>query len=137
MFPYSRLAWYGIWLGRLSVPSIVTPSFATTWPGSVTSTLPPVSAAMSTITEPGFIARTISALTSFGAGRPGTAAVVIRMSAAATRSASSSCWRRCTSAETSFAYSPEPEPSPSCCTSICTNFAPKLSTSSLTAGRTS
>ena len=66
---------------------------------------------MSTITEPGRIARTISARDSFGAGRPGTAAVVITQSAAATRSASSSRWRRCCSSESSFAYSPEPPPS--------------------------
>src|SRR5688500_14473112 len=87
LFAYSRLEWKGIWLGRLSVASIVTPSFTVTVPGAVSSQFPPVSAAMSTTTEPGRMARTISALTSLGAGRPGTAAVVITMSAAATRSA--------------------------------------------------
>ena len=104
LFAYSRLAWNGIWLGRLSVPSIVTPSRTTTSPGSVSSQLPPVSAAMSTSTEPGRMRATISAVMSFGAGRPGTAAVVITQSAAATRSASSSRWRRWSSSESSFAY---------------------------------
>ncbi len=108
LFAYSRLAWKGIWLARLSVPSIVTPSRTTTSPGSVSSQLPPVSAAMSTITEPGLMRATISAVMSFGAGRPGTAAVVMTQSAAATRSASSSRWRRWSSSESSFAYWPEP-----------------------------
>ena len=44
-------------------------------PGRVSSQLPPVSAARSTMTLPGFIPSTIAALTIFGAGRPGTAAV--------------------------------------------------------------
>src|SRR5689334_1112424 len=85
LLAYSRLAWKGSWLGRLSVPSIRTPPRSTTAPGSVSAQLPPVSAARSTITDPGRIERTISSLTSFGAGRPGTAAVVITQSAAATR----------------------------------------------------
>ena len=56
---------------------IVTPCLTTTWPGSVSSQLPPCSAARSTITLPGFIERTISALISFGAGLPGMSAVVM------------------------------------------------------------
>ena len=52
----------------------------TSSPGSVSSQLPPVSAARSTITEPGRIARTAAAVTSFGAGRPGIAAVVMTTS---------------------------------------------------------
>ena len=48
------------------------------------STFPPLSAARSTTTEPGFIALTMSRVTSSGAGRPGTAAVVMRTSDFAT-----------------------------------------------------
>ena len=55
----------------------------TTSPATEPSTLPPLSAARSTTTEPGFICSTISRVTSIGACRPGTAAVVIRASAAA------------------------------------------------------
>ena len=47
---------------------------------AVSSQLPPVSAARSTITEPGRIASTADAGISFGAGRPGIAAVVITAS---------------------------------------------------------
>ena len=43
--------------------------------------------ARSTSTEPGFIDLTISALTSFGAGRPGIKAVVMTMSCFLTCSA--------------------------------------------------
>jgi hypothetical protein len=39
-----------------------------------------LAAAMSTITEPGFIDATISAVISRGAGRPGMSAVVMTMS---------------------------------------------------------
>ena len=49
----------------------------TSSPGCEPSTLPPVSAARSTTTEPGFMPSTIAAVTSSGAARPGTAAVVI------------------------------------------------------------
>ncbi len=62
-------------------------------PGRVSSQLPPVSAARSTITEPARIRRTISAVTRMGALRPGMAAVVITTSEAATRSPISSRWR--------------------------------------------
>ena len=44
------------------------------------STLPPVAAAMSTMTEPGRMATTIEAVISRGAGRPGMRAVVMTMS---------------------------------------------------------
>ena len=47
--------------GRFVRPTSVTPSRSTTSPGSVSSQLPPVSAARSTITEPGRIARTADA----------------------------------------------------------------------------
>ena len=58
-------------------------------PGWVSVQLPPCSAAMSTITEPGFIVCTIVSVTSRGAGRPGIRAVVITMSACAIRLATS------------------------------------------------
>jgi hypothetical protein len=61
--------------------------------GSVSGQLPPCGAARSTITEPGFIALTISSVTSTGAARPGISAVVITMSACATRLATSAFWR--------------------------------------------
>ena len=60
---------------------MVTPlGVVITSPGLVNSTLPPRSAARSTITEPGCIDSTIALLTSFGAGRPGISAVVMTMS---------------------------------------------------------
>ena len=59
---------------------MVTPCLTTALPGSVSSQLPPCSAAMSTMTLPGFIDCTISAVISFGAGLPGISAVVMMMS---------------------------------------------------------
>ena len=44
------------------------------------ATLPPEPAAMSTMTDPGFIEATISSVISRGAGRPGMRAVVMMMS---------------------------------------------------------
>src|SRR6478736_5302401 len=61
---------------------IVTPCLTTALPGSVSSQLPPCSPAMSTITLPGFMDFTMSAVMSFGAGLPGMSAVVMMMSAA-------------------------------------------------------
>ncbi len=58
----------------------MTPCFTTEAPGSVSSQLPPCSAAMSTITLPGFMLLTISAVMSLGAGLPGISAVVMMMS---------------------------------------------------------
>ena len=49
-------------------------------PATVPSTLPPFAAAMSTITEPGFIDATISPVMIRGAGLPGISAVVMMMS---------------------------------------------------------
>jgi hypothetical protein len=64
-------------------------------PASLPSTLPPDSAAMSRITEPGFIERTMSPLTIRGALRPGIWAVVTTMSwplmCSATMRACSAC----------------------------------------------
>ncbi len=55
---------------------IVTSCDSTVSPGFESAQLPPVSAARSTITEPARIDATISAVISFGAGRPGICAVV-------------------------------------------------------------
>ncbi len=59
-----------------------------------TETMPPRSAARSTITEPGDIPLTISPVTSMGAFLPGTAAVVMTTSDSPTTRAISSRWRR-------------------------------------------
>ena len=60
---------------------IVTPLAVTTAsPATVPSTLPPLAAAMSTITLPLLIVATISAVIRRGAGRPGISAVVMTMS---------------------------------------------------------
>ena len=48
----------------------------------VSAALPPLAAAMSTITEPLRMAAMVSSVISFGAGRPGISAVVMTMSAA-------------------------------------------------------
>ena len=91
---YICVALPGIVAGRLVRPMIFTPCLTTSLPGSVPSTLPPISAAMSTMTLPGFMLFTISSVTSRGAGRPGMRAVVMTKSASLTRSAISSAWRR-------------------------------------------
>ena len=56
---------------------MVTPWRTTASPGTVSSQSPPCAPAMSTMTLPGFIVATISALISLGAGRPGMSAVVV------------------------------------------------------------
>ena len=62
-------------------------------PGSEASQFPPVSAARSTITDPGGMASTISLVIRMGAFFPGTAAVVITASLAdITRAISSRCF---------------------------------------------
>lgn len=55
-------------------------SVTTVRPATVPATLPPWEAAMSTMTLPGFIAATSSAVSRRGAGRPGISAVVMTMS---------------------------------------------------------
>ena len=64
---------------------IVTSYLTTVSPGTLSSQLPPCSPARSTITDPGRIALTVSALTSTGAGLPGTSAVVMMTSACSAR----------------------------------------------------
>ena len=61
-------------------PTSLMPPSSTVSPASLPSTLPPLSAARSNTTEPGFIERTISAVTMRGALRPGICAVVMTMS---------------------------------------------------------
>ena len=73
---------------------IVTPLAVTTAsPGTAPSTLPPLAAAMSTITLPDFIEATISAVISRGAGVPGISAVVMMMSTSGACSAYSAAAR--------------------------------------------
>ena len=71
-------------------PITLTPFSTTVSPATVSSQLPPVSAARSTITEPATMLRTASAVISSGAGRPGIAAVVTMMSCLAAFSARAS-----------------------------------------------
>ncbi len=73
---------------------IVTPLAVTVFSSATTpSTLPPLAAAMSTTTEPGVIAATMSAVISRGAGLPGISAVVMMMSTSAACSAYSAASR--------------------------------------------
>ena len=83
---------------------ILTPLSVTTISSATEpSTLPPLAAAMSTMTEPGFIAATISAVMSRGAGRPGISAVVMMMSTSGACAAYSSAARRLYSSPISLA----------------------------------
>src|SRR6185312_1658687 len=100
---YIWLACSGIALGRLSSPTMVTPSSVTVSPGRVSSQFPPASAARSTITEPARIPRAASAVMRTGAGRPGMSAVVMTASDSATWRAMSSCSRSCWSSESATA----------------------------------
>src|ERR1700728_518386 len=77
--------------GRFKGETIFTSCLTTVWPGSVSSQLPPDSPAKSTITEPGFMPRTASAVTNLGAGRPGTSAVVMTTSKPLIASGSACC----------------------------------------------
>src|SRR5918994_3487736 len=90
-------AWSGIEAGRFTGPTILTPSRTTVWPASVNSQLPPVSAARSTITEPGLIFCTAPSVTSSGALRPGTAAVEMTASILPISTASRSRCLACSS----------------------------------------
>ena len=70
--------------GQLSRPTIVTLWRTTVSPGTVSSQFPPVSAARSTMTEPGRMPNTAASVMSTGARLPGIAAVVMTASASAT-----------------------------------------------------
>ena len=79
-------------------------SVTTVSPAWLSSQLPPRAlAAMSTITEPGRMARTASAVTRTGGLRPGTWAVVMTTSWLAMTSLSSACWAARSSAVSSRA----------------------------------
>jgi hypothetical protein len=79
-------------LGTFRGAAIVTSWRTTVSPGSVSSQLPPASPARSITTAPGFIRSTADAVTSLGAGRPGTSAVVMTTSNSVIASVSSCCW---------------------------------------------
>ena len=91
--------------GRFSGATIVTPfSVTTVSPAFDNSQLPPrAEAAMSTITEPGRMPCTASAVTSSGGLRPGTCAVVITTSWVPMTSLRSACWAARSSAVSSRA----------------------------------
>ena len=63
-------------------PQIFTPFTSRICPATEPSTLPPLSEAISAITDPYFIPLSIADVTSLGAGLPGTAAVVTKTSVA-------------------------------------------------------
>ena len=106
---------------------------STVSPATVSSQLPPPSAAMSMMTDPGPMSSTMAAVTSVGALRPGTAAVVMTTSELDTSAASAACCAATSSGVSSRAY----PPSPSALTPRSTKVAPRLSASSLAAERTS
>src|SRR5213078_2798614 len=88
------------------------------------SQFPPVSAARSTITDPGFRPCTAAAVMRIGAFLPGIAAVEITMSASFAAPARNASSLRCVSSDSSLAY----PPAVSACSSmvISRNVAPRL-----------
>ena len=100
---YIWLAWTGIVDARRIGPMIVTSCCTASRPGSVSAQLPPMSAARSTMIEPGFIDATASAGISLGAGSPGTRAVVMITSAWGIRASRSSWALARASADSSLA----------------------------------
>src|SRR5690606_12111764 len=88
---YISLACLPSFAGRLTGPTIFTLFSMTVSPARVSSQLPPVSAARSTITAPGIIVRTAAAEIILGAGRPGIAAVLITTSDTAISFSSAAC----------------------------------------------
>ncbi len=86
------------------------------------------------MTDPVRMPSTALAGMSFGAGRPGTAAVVITTSKSGIRSSSAACCCACCSGVSSVAYPPAVS---SVRTPRSRNVAPRLCTCSATAGRTS
>ena len=100
---YIWLACCGISLGQLRRPTMVTLWRTTVSPGTVSSQFPPVSAARSTMTEPGRMPNTASSVMSTGARLPGIAAVVMTASASATYPAIASRSRSCCSSLSSAA----------------------------------
>ena len=98
-----KLAWVGMPEGGLAMPTTCTPLWSTTSPATVSSQLPPWSAAMSTTTAPSAMPSTIDVVNSTGALRPGTAAVVMTTSERPTSSASAARWRSSSSGVSSRA----------------------------------
>ena len=89
---YIWLAWRARSDAKFCGPKIFTPLPVTTVsPATVSSQLPPLSAARSTITEPALMAATAAFETIRGAVRPGIAAVVITTSAFAMCASSTAC----------------------------------------------
>ena len=119
--------------GGLAMPTTVVPDRTTSSPATVSSQFPPESAAMSITTDPGPMPSTIAAVSRTGALRPGTAAVVMTTSDAATSAARAARWAASSSSVSSRAYPPVP----SARTARSTKVAPRLSASSLAAARTS
>ena len=111
-------------------------SVVTSFPGWVTSQLPPFSAARSTTTDPGFMSATCSALISFGAGLPGISAVVMTISTYSHCLANNFIYASMNSLLISFAYPPAPAPDYSI-PFTSKNSAPRDSICSLAAGLTS
>ena len=99
----SRLAWSGIDGREVERRQDRDAAPATVSPGRDSSQLPPPSAARSTMTAPGFIDRTISAVMSLGANTPPISAVVITTSDCAHCAARSSRWRAWSSSDSSLA----------------------------------
>ena len=85
------------------MPTTWTPPWSTTSPALVSSQLPPWSAAMSTTTAPSAMPSTMDVVSSTGALRPGTAAVVMTTSERPTSSASAARWRSSSSGVSSRA----------------------------------
>src|SRR5690606_19326033 len=100
---YSSLACSGMVAGRFNGEAMVTSCLTTVCPGSVSSQLPPVSPARSTMTLPGLMPSTAAAVTSRGAGLPGTSAVVMTTSKPLMASSSACCCRAFSSSVSSRA----------------------------------
>mmetsp|Transcript_35239 Transcript_35239/g.76446 ORF Transcript_35239/g.76446 Transcript_35239/m.76446 type:complete len:261 (-) Transcript_35239:177-959(-) len=109
----------------------LTPLWSMTLPGTVTSQLPPASAARSTMTEPGFMDSTISLRIRRGAGLPGIRAVVTMTSISLHCARKSAISASMNSLDISLAYPPWPSPDSSM--STVRNSAPIDLACSLTA----
>mmetsp|Transcript_2058 Transcript_2058/g.5705 ORF Transcript_2058/g.5705 Transcript_2058/m.5705 type:complete len:225 (-) Transcript_2058:273-947(-) len=135
LLPNSELAVLAMRLVMSVYPTQVVLPCCTTFPGAVVATLPPASAARSTVTDPGGMASTISWVIRTGAFLPGMRAVV--MMALVDLHSSRSIFRAASnhSGDISLAYPPAASPDSSVWTSR--NLAPMDSTCSLAADRTS
>ena len=109
-----KLACVGMPDGGFAMPTTWTPPCSTTSPALVSSQLPPWSAAMSTTTAPLATPSTTDVVSSTGALRPGTAAVVMTTSGRPTSSASVAPWRSSSSGVSSVRSRPPPRPRRRC-----------------------